>query len=177
MEGNMQNGLCEFISETSLKEHEEYLAMLKCKASVYKKSGIDVFSGAHINIRPSCTDAERKKIVRLAEEIVFHDVYFSSFGKTFAPSFKVRESFGSENNFAYEITRFAEDLSDGFICIYTDKVGRVGFSHSSRLPKGVNLRLAIDLCEHAYFRDYGFKRERYLRAALEHLDFGRLSAS
>ena len=36
--------------------------------------------------------------------------------------------------------------------------------------------LAIDVCEHAYFMDYGFDRERYLVSALPYLNVAELSA-
>ena len=37
-------------------------------------------------------------------------------------------------------------------------------------------RLAIDLCEHAYFIEYGFDKERYLEDLLRHLDLSRLKS-
>ena len=35
----------------------------------------------------------------------------------------------------------------------------------------------VDVCEHAYFMDYGYNRERYLLSSLPYLDIAKLSAS
>ena len=35
--------------------------------------------------------------------------------------------------------------------------------------------VAIDLAEHAYFGDYGFCREEYIKAAILHLDLSKIS--
>ena len=34
---------------------------------------------------------------------------------------------------------------------------------------------AIDVCEHAYFADYGFDKQRYLISALPYLDITKLT--
>ena len=37
-----------------------------------------------------------------------------------------------------------------------------------------DVRLAVDLCEHAYFYDYGFDKKSYLKAALSSLDLSKI---
>lgn len=168
----MKNGMNAFLSEFALAEHKEYLFALKSRASVYSKSGIDLPS-----MRNRAADGSRvsygeaKDIKELLLDIKMHEIYFNSFGASFVPCTAVRKSFGSENNFAFELIKLSEQTKCGFACIYSDRYGRIRFCGEKDLPENAAVHLAVDLCEHAYFRDYGFKKAEYLRAALAHLDF------
>ncbi len=172
----MENCMELFLSAASIREHKEHLCELKHKASILKKSGIDFEKEAK---GERCVvllnSKERSKIEKLLHDIKMHEIYFSSFGQSFIPCPKVKERFGSENNFAYLVSRYAEEMTDGFVCVWSDRAGRIRFSDSRELPKGAEIHLAIDLYEHAYFKDYGFKKSAYVRAALAHLDFSRIN--
>ncbi len=174
----MNKGMSGFLSEGAIREHEEYVRRLRHKASIYKKSGFDVLN---LNEREiymlKIPLGERSQLSRLALEIKLHDIYFDSFGDTYVPCQKIKESFGSENSFAYELLRFASGLPSGFVTIYKDRAGRIGFSEASDTPRGADMLLAIDVFEHAYFRDYGFAKDKYLRACAAHLNFGKINCS
>ncbi len=173
----MKNGLNAFLSEGAIREHREHLCDLKLRASIYTKSGIDVKkiaenAGAGVYI----SREEREKIKKLYRDIKMHEIYFESFGGSFVPCPKIKERFGSENNFAYLFEKLAREANGEFICLYSDRAERLGFCECTSLPRDVRVHLALDLCEHAYFRDYGFKREDYIRAALAHFDFGKINS-
>ena len=61
-----------------------------------------------------------------------------------------------------------------------DKYGIPRYSFST-WDDGAFLRyepvLAVDMYEHAYFNDYGFEKEKYLRTSLEYLDLERLASA
>lgn len=172
----MEKGMSSFLSPTAEREHREYLTTLKNRANIWKKNGFDIGKITERDILSSrLHKEEREMLAELKHDVEMHELYFSSFSGTYMPCASVKRSFGSENNFAYELSRFAEKKKLGFVCVYTDRSGRVGFCGSERLPVGAFPRLAIDVSEHAYFRDYGFKKEKYLRAAIARLDFSRLS--
>ncbi len=173
----MTDGMNMFLSEGTIKEHREYLCELKHKAAILEKSGLCIKNiaqskggGVHI------TRNEREKIKRLFFDIKMHELYFQSFSSMFMPCPKIKEGFGSENNFAFLITQLAEETECGFICIYSNRQGAVNFCNAENLPYGAIPHMAIDLCEHAYFRDYGFKKDTYVRAALSHLDFSKINS-
>ena len=73
----------------------------------------------------------------------------------------------------------AKEREYGFLFVYLDKYGipRCRFSTATD-GAFINYEpiLALDLYEHAYFNDYGFNRDRYLRSALEYLDLERLNS-
>lgn len=174
--GFMKNGMELFLSEGAIREHKEYLCELKHKASILKKSGIELEKAARGGRCGVPLDGkERSEIEKLLHDIKMHEIYFSSFGRSFIPCPKIKERFGSENNFAYLVSRYAEKMADGFVCVWSDGRGRLSFSDSRELSRDAEIYLAIDLFEHAFFRDYGFKKDAYVRAALAHLDFSRIN--
>ncbi len=172
----MKNNMETFLSDAALSEHREYLSSLKNRAAIYSKSGIDVRMLGRGGARGGrLSFAEAKGVRALMRNIEMHELYFDSFGASFVPCDAVRKSFGSENNFAFELTRFSETADADFVCVFSDRNGKIRFCADRFLPEGVAVHLALDLCEHAYFRDYGFNRGAYLRAALAHLDFSRIN--
>ena len=93
------------------------------------------------------------------------------------PSNFVKKSFGSENNFAYELSRLAKSSKACFVSVYMDKYNNVGFCEDTHIPTGASIKLTLDICEHAYFRDYGFNKEKYIRSAVAHLNLSKLAPS
>ena len=92
------------------------------------------------------------------------------------PSRFIEEAFGSCASFIHEMQRESQRLSFGFVCFCLS--GREGRIVSSRnyeeiLELGEPV-LALDVFEHAYFRDFGFDKGRYIRAALSYLDLSRV---
>ena len=78
----------------------------------------------------------------------------------------------------YEVLETAKHTEQDFVYIYLDG-GRVKIMAANPSTAFLRFRpiLALDLCEHAYFIDYAFDKERYLRAALAHFNLEKLDKS
>ncbi len=140
-----------FLSEENLSLHREYLSSLRLKRKM-----------ADSRAAQKCIEAEIRS----------HELYFLSFRKERVRSECIRKGYGSESRFCFLLKEYAEASASDFLYIFLLKHPPfVGFSKDVRfLARAV---LAIDLCEHAYFLDYGFDFSAYLLAAIGHLDLSR----
>ena len=171
----------DFLSEKSIEMHRGYLDSQKLKLSVFEASYPSIVGQDHREIaRSSLPIAEKRQILDLISEIKAHEIFFDSFVKSGVECEKNREisgKFGSEAKFLYDLLRYAADKS-GFLALYLNRNGRVcayvGTDYQ-RLVLGYDVRLAIDLFEHAYFLDYGFDKEKYLSKALSRLNLSALT--
>ena len=170
--------MIEFLSEENVLAHREYLNTLRLKYSIFEKSFPSIknkYPGEIV--RQKMNREDKREALDLLCEILLHNIFFTSFSKdTYSESKIIRESFGGISGLVYEIMTRAKGLKYGFVCIYSYG-GRAWFDSSSSFRKLVMPTmpiLAIDLCEHAYFSDYGFDKERYLSSALSYLDTSRL---
>lgn len=163
-----------FLSEESVREHKAYLASLKLKYSILEKSiprlkgvTLEEIYGLHLS------RSERREAVELYCEIRLHEVFFSSFSEHVGvPSRFIQEEYGSCASFIHEMQRASRRLSFGFACYCI--LGREGRIVASRnyeeiFEAGTPV-LALDVFEHAYFRDFGFDKGRYIASSLSHLD-------
>ena len=171
----MCRGMNTFLSTSSINEHKDYFSSLKCKAGIWRKDGVDIekMSEREIISLP-LTRKEREMLLSLKREIRMHELYFNSFRPSYAPSQTVKSQFGSENNFAYLLSKEAENIRIGFLCIYKNSRGVIGIATEEKMNAKMTPVLALDLSEHAYFRDYGFRREKYVRGAIAHLNLSTL---
>lgn len=167
-----------FLSEENYEMHMEYLRTLRLKYSIYKDDSTSTKNRNKNDIlRQNIKNIRNDKSASLLLEITLHDVFFNSFsdGRLFSSDFLVR-SFGSEAGFLNQVFQRCMDLESGFLCVFTTEGGiHFGSSRESSLFLKYGIpNIAIDLCEHAYFLDYGFDRERYLRSAISYLDASKL---
>jgi superoxide dismutase len=84
----------------------------------------------------------------------------------------IRSHYGSEDALRYDLIRAGMDIRYGFLCIYF-RDGKLYYDASGdyiRLVVPNIPLLAVDVCEHAYFLDYGFDKERYLNRAVSYLN-------
>ena len=169
----MREGLCRILSEDTLNLHKNYLKDLKLKYSVWEKS-IPEISGKGIREISRMRIKEKEEIQALLLEILCHDVYFSSFGKEYQRSFEVKKRFRTEASFLYELYEASKNESEGFLLIYFNR-GLVDYTFAN---KGSILRcepiLALDLCEHSFFLDFGFDRDSYLKKSLSLINLNSL---
>ncbi len=167
-----------FISDENKKMHEEYLRNLKLKMSIFEKSYPELHNKSCREIlRTKIAVTEREEAARLKAEICAHEIYFSSFDYSNTASPSVSRAWGSEANFLYEIMAAADRARYGFIMIYADRADRINFLISEDILEQFakcDPVLAIDICEHAYFHDYGFNRKEYLKAALSELNLSKI---
>ncbi|MBR2930976.1 MAG: hypothetical protein IKC32_07080 [Clostridia bacterium] len=189
-----------FISERVIDAHEKEIERLSLKLSVLgggkgrggaaaQKDG----EGSMTCLRSGCkADAREYYVGRgksrrvgreakgveaelraLRYDIELHGVYFQSFGEqSYVASSAVRAAFGSESGLAYRLLSMGMAREGGFVGVFSVG-GRLGLFSAGSAEEVYSLGtplLAIDLCEHAYFYDYLFDKEDYLRAAIAHLD-------
>ncbi len=175
----MDNALRTFLSNENIQMHKEHLRNLRLKYSILEKS-IPILKGAapyeisHLKIKRS----DREEALRLKCDIVSHEIYFESFTDKYAPSPVVCEHYGSENAFIYEAYKTARGKTSGFMYITLASAKRPIIYFSDEFDifalKYIPI-LALDLCEHAAFYDYGFEHDKYIENALAHLNLVKLS--
>jgi len=166
----------DFISERACQLHREYLQNLKLKYSVLEKSFPEIVGKTIFDIRKSRVKY-KDEILDLKCDILCHELFFNSFGKKNQTSVSVRRSFGSEARLLYEIYEAGMGAGNCFAIISRTKKGEVEFNLGApSILIGISAPiLAIDLCEHSYFLDFGFDKEKYLSAVLPHLNLNKLT--
>lgn len=169
-----------FLSESTQRIHKEYLNTQRLRYSILLKSEPQLIGLEAVDIQRSRgikRDIKEEAVGQLSE-IKAHELYFSSFGECGGRSDTIRARYGSENSFLYSTMRSALSFGEGYCFIVKSQNGIFALNTKSAktvyLDSRISPVLCIDLYEHAYFCDYGFKREEYLNAALSHLDLKRL---
>ncbi len=166
-----------FLSDEAVRLHKEYLQNLKLRYSVLTKS-VPQLVGK--NIKDVKWLKIKKEDKRQAEEllgnILAHELYFNSFSHEVRQSRCVSALFGSEASFLYEVYLDLKEQPSGFLLIYKES-GAIKYVTSDE-PWVYFIRiaplLAVDLYEHAYFLDWGFDRDGYIKGALSRLDLSKL---
>lgn len=167
-----------FVTEEELLKHKEYHRQL-CHGCtlIEKRTGIALCCEGD-----GCREAVRrwrsgsKALNEQEREILalewLHSVYFRSFCEgSFQQSQAVRAVFGSESALLHRLFIEGMKLGCGFVGILKSGRGITVFSERDAvavMSLGTPI-LAIDLYEHAYYGDYAFDKESYLKGALSHL--------
>ena len=171
--------LGEFLSDDNISLHHSYMKDKYLKYSILKKgreelNGVKLEEVHYLRIPRN----EREMAHSLLSEVESHKCYFDSFEICGRRCENIRKCFGSEDAMLYEVLETAKHAEQDFVYIYSDG-GRVKIMSANPSTAFLRCRpiLALDLCEHAYFIDYAFDKERYLRAALAHLNLEKLDKS
>ena len=175
------NPMLTFLSEGSIKSHIEYLRGERLRHSIEEKSFPEIKGKSpkeisSMNIKKSI----KSEILPRLVNIKLHENYFSSFSSTPTTCKPIKKFYSSEDAFLYEILNIAKGAEYGFLYITADerRTPRIRLSvESDRVFVREFPILSLDLCEHAYFPDYSFDRDKYLRAALAHLDLSKLKTA
>ena len=166
-----------FLSERNLEMHREYLNNLILRYNVFEKSYPELRNAKPSNIRKTrIRRSELDAAQSLFFEIEHHKIFFSSFCDRRVFSERVRKEFGTSENFIYKLKCKAETIDCGFLCVCESR-GRISFLEAKRpsdLASIDSVKLSLDLCEHAYFYDYGFDKNAYVEGAVSHFDLGKL---
>lgn len=167
--------ICNFSSERTCKLHKEYLEKIKLQYTILEKSFPCIVRKDIFDIRKMRLKY-KDEILSLKCDIMCHELFFDSFGQRNQSSGTVIDNFGSEAAFLYEIFSQAKKAENcfAFICLHGKRVN-FSFGMPELLLKLSNPVLTLDLCEHAYFLDYGFDREEYLRRMLPYLNLNKLT--
>lgn len=168
-----------FLSEENITIHREYMRTLRLRHSVMEKS-IPTVKGASLSeiSKMKLKKHDREEILENLSEYLLHDLYFKSFSEKSAGEPLLKRYYPSDEAFLYEILQACTNTDSGFVMIFTDNRGRPQIKSFNSWQDIISTpRLAIDLSEHAYFLDYGFDKERYLRNALSHLKLEMLTST
>ena len=169
--------LTEFLSEESIVLHKEYLKQLRLKYSIIE-SCLPKIKGVKMTdlSRLGLNRRDRRDVLHLLPEIALHEIYFSSFLATpYARSEYVARTFGSEAAYLNRLLGIAKNSIYGFLIIGRGGAASVVMDYKDAFIHSEPI-LAVDLCEHAYFLDYGFDKERYLISCLSHLDLTKITS-
>lgn len=167
-----------FLTEENINVHKEYMKTLRLRHSIVEKSipeikGKNIFEIERMRLKKT----DREEILSNLSEYLAHEIYFKSFIITQNREPCIRKYYSSEEAFLYEAFTMGMNAKEGFVFIHLSERGKPEIQicqsgiKTKYLPK-----LAIDLCEHAYFLDYRFEKERYLKNALAHLDLSLLTS-
>ena len=168
-----------FLSEENILRHMDYLNTLKLKLSVIEKSfpemqGLDISQISRTNLP---ADA-KSDAAELMWRIKSHTCFFDSFVEENSINKNKKKLGISVEKIIYDVYSLAMEKEYGFIYMFVDKKSRprLRFTHENdgAFVKYMPL-ISIDLYEHTYFSDYGFKKDKFLRNALIHLDLNKLS--
>ncbi len=162
------------LSERSISLHKEYVNNLKHRCTALEKSAPEVI-GKPLSEIKRMRFLNKWDIIKLRSEIECHEIFFSSFGKMYQSSKTVKNKYNTEASFLYELLEAAESSDDDFLGIYVKRGGIfIKFGEALELFRADTPILAVDLCEHAYFLDFGFSKREYLQNLLPFLNLGKL---
>ena len=158
--------------------HEGYLKTLKLKYSILAKSIPELVGVPFDRIgRLPIDRVLKREATELLSEIKLHEIFFSSFtDRPTTPSFRPTAAFRSAAGLLYSVKCAALSLDSGFVTLTPIKGEIRILAHrdfSAHFREGTP-HLALDMCEHSYFGDYGFSRERYLDDFLPRLRLNAL---
>lgn len=167
-----------FLSEQAILAHKEYVCTLRLKYSILEDS-IPRIKGADIDeiLSMKIDKSDREEVLSLLCEIKCHELYFDSFSvNTGVQSPLARRQYGSEDALAMCI--LYEGMKKDIKFVSTGiKQGRISIHASKDYQSHFEVHtpyLMIDAEEHAYFWDFGFDKERYLKTALLYLNLAKL---
>lgn len=168
-----------FLSEENVKLHIEHLRTLRLKYSVLEKS-LPELKGKEMTViaRSAINRKIKEEALELLWQIKSHELFFNSFAENQTWSEEIRKHNSSRERFVYDLLMEARGKDCGFLYVYPDRRKKLMTVYTDRFDGAFvkyEPRLCLDLYEHTYFSDYGFKKEKYLRNALMYLDTSRLS--
>lgn len=167
-----------FLSEENVKKHLEHFRNLRLRFSVLEKSipelkGKDISAVSKLSISRKIKD----EALELLWQIKSHELFFNSFTINPLWNEEIRKHNSSRERLIYDVFSQVKDLYYGFLYVYTDRHKNIITIYSNKYD-GTFVKyqpsLCLDLYEHTYFNDYGFKKDKFLSNALGYFDTGRL---
>lgn len=160
-----------FLSVESIDKHKDYLKTLNLRYSILKKSVGALNGKSFKEIYGMRLDRDiKREALELLYEIEMHNIYFSSFSpdKSYISSLKIREQYKNEANFLNSVYKAALKINHGFLLLFCDGKGIcIAEGNMDKLLFGFGKpMLALDMCEHCYYTDYGFNKKEYLLNAI-----------
>ena len=169
-----------FLDEDTINKHKEYVHSLKLKNSILIKS-FPVLAGKNIAqiAKIRINDDVKKEAMTTRGEIDLHEVYFESFSKErrVINDEAIKAEFGSVANMLFELKRTSSKIRVGFCGIALGRKKLQIFACEDYYSIFFDSKpiIAIDICEHAYFKEYSFDKEGYLGKAIKFLNVNKIS--
>lgn len=181
------NGLEPQISSDTLhyhhdKHYQKYVDNLNKALEKYNRQDLTVEEVViHIDEFPI---AERGKILFNAGGVLNHELYFDIMGhnhNTITGSLKeaIEKEFGSQENFEKTYIEEAQKLvGSGYTFLVLNKEGALEIINTANqdTPYSYGLQpiMTIDLWEHAYYLDYQNRRDDYIKAFFQIVDYEKV---
>ena len=173
------NPMRTFLTDENISIHKEYMKTLRLRHSIIEKSdpelkGKSIYEIEKMRLKKN----DRELILSNLSEYLAHDLYFKSFTILPSKSKLIKKYWSSDDAFLYDLFIEGMKMRDGFVfvCIEDRGAPKIQLCPSGIMPKH-SPKLAIDVSEHAYFLDYKFEKEKYLKNALSHLDLSLLTSN
>ena len=166
-----------FTSEANERIHKEELVRMKHRRSIFEKSYGREFKTLRDVDRARIPTYEREELYKLVSDIILHEIFFNSYDSPKKPSLTVCEKYGSEASLVYELYECARAAEGGFLLVFGYKNGNVNYYAGREYMQFIKREspcLALDLEEHAYFYDYLFERDKYIKNALSELNLSKI---
>ena len=128
---------------------------------------------------------KRDDILFLVGGVINHELYFDSIGPSNHKPYgkildKINQEYGSYNNFLKEFKKNAQVLvGSGYISLVLNRSGNLEIINTSNqetpLLYGLKPILTLDLWEHAYYLKYQNRKDLYIDAFFNIIDFDSLN--
>ena len=166
--------MLDVLSERAVQMHKDYLNDLILLRSIFEKSYPDGICSSKLRAR-NLINSEREKMQELSSQISSHQLFFSSFSENkYEHSEVVKKQYGDISHLLNEVFRACMANEGGFVYIAMQR-GRVEVLECREKNKPpIEPILAVDNCEHVYFLDYGFDKEKFLYRLLPYLSLSKI---
>ncbi len=165
-----------FLTEENILIHKEYMKNLRLKHSIMEKSFPEIkdksiFDIEKMRLPISC----KEEVLENLKEYLSHELYFRSFSQSNIIPDIIKSRYSSPEAFLYEIYLLASEKKQGFIYVFAGNRGVPEIIHSDDIKRMKLMpKLALDISEHAYFLDYRFEKDRYIRSAISNINLSLL---
>ena len=165
-----------FLSEENLEIHKRECDTLRARLSIYEKSLPEIKGKSIREIRKMRIPNDYKEdILPIMRSLMLHKVYFSSFSNQPSATREIKKYYPSKESFIFSLLEAAKNEDGGFLCLYkTAGAPRIIVTNEKDGSLTDEPSLCIDISEHAYFLDYLFNKDKYLKSALSYLNLDTL---
>ena len=161
-----------FLTEENILIHKEYMRILRLRHSIMEKSIPEIKNKNALQIEKMRISAScKEEILANYREYLAHELYCKSFSEKSKIPDIIKKHYSSCEAFLYEVYLASMREKHGFIFVFLGARGIPEILHSEEARKRKDIpKLALDISEHAYFLDYRFEKEKYLRSAISNLN-------
>lgn len=163
-----------FLSEENIKIHLDYLKKSRLMYSILQKSNSKIV-GDNIKAiyNQNLPKQDKNEAINLLCDIKSHEIFFNSFSNVVPVCKHIKKFYSSAEKLIYDVYVLAKNNCTGFVYLCIDRKGALTIEYrrdASDIFIKYDPVLALDLCEHTYFKDYGFNKDRYLKNALRYFN-------